>query len=291
MNEKRAIDGPGAVALIGFAILLAVNQVVVKVTGGGFGPVFQAGLRSVIATVVIVIWCRARGIPMTLPPGVFWWGVFSGAVFSFEFICLFIALDLTTVSRASIIFYSMPVWLALAAHFVLPGERLSKVRVLGLVLAMAGVALALLDRSNGAASLMGDVLALVAAFGWAAVALLVRITPLSRGQPETQMLFQVVTSAVILLALAPLMGDLVRDLQPIHVAGLLFQGICVASLGYLSWFYLLKVYRAAGVASFSFLSPVFAVLLGWLLLDEHVGWEIGGAMVLVAAGIFLINRR
>jgi drug/metabolite transporter (DMT)-like permease len=44
------------------------------------------------------------------------------------------------------------------------------------------------------------------------------------------------------------------------------------------------------VASFSFLSPVFAVILGWLLLGEKVGPQVWAALVLVAAGITLINR-
>jgi drug/metabolite transporter (DMT)-like permease len=45
------------------------------------------------------------------------------------------------------------------------------------------------------------------------------------------------------------------------------------------------------VASFSFLSPVFAVLLGWLILGEQVGISIWAALGLVAAGLLLINRR
>jgi len=190
MDEKRAIDGIGATALIGFALLLAVNQVVVKLTGGGFGPVFQAGLRSAGASVVIVIWMGLRGQRVTLGSGVLLWGVISGAVFAFEFIFLFSALDLTSVSRASVIFYSMPVWLALAAHFLLPGERLNGRRAFGLAVAMAGVMLALLDRSGGEASLTGDLLALAAAFGWAGVALMVRVTPLARVPAETQLLFR-----------------------------------------------------------------------------------------------------
>ena len=41
------------------------------------------------------------------------------------FLFLFLALDLTAVSRASVIFYSMPVWFAIMAHFGLPSERIT----------------------------------------------------------------------------------------------------------------------------------------------------------------------
>lgn len=291
MEQKRAIDGFGAAALIGFAAILAFNQVVIKVTGGGFGPVFQAALRSIGAMAFLLIWMRVRGIPITPPSGTLFWGILSGLVFSFEFICIYIALDLTSVSRASIIFYSMPVWVALAGHFLLPGERLSPLRAIGLALALLGVALAFADRSGGQASIAGDLLALGAALGWATIAIMVRVTPMSQMRPETQLLCQVTVSAVVLMMLAPLFGDLLRDPQWIHFAGLGFQAIIVVGLGYLMWFWLMTIYQANGVASFSFLSPVLAVFFGWALLGETIGLQIWIALAFVAAGITLINKR
>jgi len=205
--------------------------------------------------------------------------------------CLFNALDITTVSRASVIFYSMPVWLALIAHLVLPGEPLTRTKIIGLVLAFGGVVLAFSDRSGGQASWAGDILALVSALCWAGIALCVRITPLADVPPAPQLMAQVLISAPILLVLAPLFGPLTRGVEPIHIAGLVFQIVAIASLGFLVWFWLMKIYPASSVASFSFLSPVFAVLLGWLLLDEAVAPSIWGALVLVASGVYLINRR
>jgi drug/metabolite transporter (DMT)-like permease len=291
MSEKRALDGFGAAGMIGFATLLAFNQVVVKVTGGGFSPVFQVTLRSAGAVIFLLLWFRFRAIPMSLPKGTLIWGILSGLIFAFEFVCLYFALDLTTIARASIIFYSMPVWLAFASHYLLPGEQLTSQRTLGLVLALGGVAVAIFDRSSGNPSLVGDALALIAAFAWAAIILLLRISPLQKAPAEMQLFLQISVSAVVLVPIAPLFGALLRDVQPIHVSGMLFQIICVVGFGYLGWFWLMKVYRANTVASFSFLSPVLAVILGWLLLDEQIGVQIWGALVLVAAGIFLINRQ
>lgn len=291
MDRKSHIDLFGAVALIAFALHLAFNQVVIKVTSDGFNPVYAAGLRSAGAVVVLLIWMRLRGVSLRMDRAAWPAAIFSGLLFAFEFTCLFVALDLTTVSRSSVIFYSMPVWLALVAHFILPGEQLTRLRLAGLALAMAGVALALSDRNSGDASWTGDILALASAFSWAGIALCVRITPLAQVSPALQLISQVAISAPILLLLAPLFGPLLRDVQPIHIAGLAFQTIAVASLGFLAWFWLMKIYPASSVASFSFLSPVFSVILGWLLLSEEVAPSVWGALVLVAAGIYLINRR
>lgn len=291
MERKTHIDAFGAACLTAFALHLAFNQVVIKVTSGGFSPVFAAGLRSAGAVVVLLIWMRLRGISLAIPAAARPWAVVSGLMFTFEFTCLFIALDLTTVSRASVIFYSMPVWLALASVVLLPDERLTWRKGLGLALAMGGVALAMSDRGGGEVSWTGDLLALASAFSWSGIALLVRVTPLADVPPEQQLISQVAVSAPLLLLLAPLFGPLLREVELIHIAGMAFQTIAVASLGFLAWFWLMKQYQANSVASFSFISPVASVIFGWLLLGERVAPAIWAALGMVALGITLINRR
>ena len=291
MQRKVHIDAFGAVSLVGFAAVLGFNQVVIKVVNGGVQPVFAAGLRSVGALILLALWMWYRGSWQGLARGTWWAGTVMGVLFTAEFVLLYQALDLTSVARTSVIFYSMPVWLALGAHLLVPGERITARKGLGLGIAFAGVAWALLDRdSGGPVSLTGDLMALGAAVCWAGIALLARIGALSRLRPVMQLFWQVSVSAVLLMALAPFFGPLLRDPAPIHYAGLAFQVLAVATGGYLFWFWLLKIYPAASVASFGFLSPVFGVIFGWLLLAERIGVPILGALALVAAGIYLINR-
>ena len=291
MERKDHVDAIGAVMLTSFAAILAFNQVVIKVTGGGFGPVYMAGLRSIGALLVILVWMRLRQISMATAPQARLGGLLVGGLFGVEFMAIYSAIDVTTVSRASIMLYTMPVWLALIGHFVLPGERLTKRRALGLALAMLGVVLALLDRSGADVSLLGDLLGLTAALCWAGIALTVRLTPLAQEKPEVQLLWQLAVSAPILMGAAFILGDTVRDIQPIHLWGMLFQIFCVASFGFLWWFWLLKRYPASGVASFSFLSPVLAVFFGWWILDETITPGVWAALALVALGLALINRK
>jgi len=292
MQTRRDIDAPGAAFLITVFVILAVNQVVIKLTNDGLQPVFAAGLRSLGAVPVIWLWMRLRGQRLDFQSGTAWAGVLVGLIFSLEFLGLFIALDRTTVTRVSVIFYSMPLWMALTAHFLLPGERVTGLRALGLAAAFVGVAWAIVDRSGlgGDASLIGDLAALVAAWGWMGVSLAARLTPLVRLRPEMQMWWQVVVSAPVLLAAAPWFGPLVRDLQPVHGLMMAFQIVIVASGTFLAWFWLLTRYKASAVASFAFLSPVFGVALGWLWLGETVTASLIGKLALVALGIVLINR-
>jgi drug/metabolite transporter (DMT)-like permease len=181
MLAKKGVDAQGIVFLVGLSLLLAFNQIVIKVTNQGFQPVFAAGIRSLGGLLIVWVWMRWRGIPIGLTRRVLLPGLGLGLLFSFEFFCLFLALDFTSVARASILFYSMSLWLAIGAHFLLPNERLTLQRSAGLLVAMAGVIWVLADHEAATDTrIWGDLLALAGAFGWASLALCVRLTALVR---------------------------------------------------------------------------------------------------------------
>ena len=159
------------------------------------------------------------------------------------------------------------------------------------VLAMAGVAWALADpQSRGAGNIWGDLLALLASWAWAGIALNVRLTRTSELNPEGQLFWQLAVSAVVLCVVAPLFGPLWRETGLLSLFGLAY-GVLVASLGFMFWLRLMGIYPASDIASFSFLSPVMAVVFGWLVFDEPVGPDFLGALALTSVGIVLINRR
>ncbi len=292
MPRKDNMDAFGAAALIAFALLFGGNQVIIKLVNDGLQPIFAAGLRSLGAIPCIWAWMAWNGRRVQFEPGTRAAGLLLGLLFSFEFVCLFLALDLTTVARSSVIFYSMPIWLALGAHLLIPGDRITPRKALGLAVAFSGVALAFADRgANGAGhSLAGDVLALGGAVGWAALALCARVSAISRVRPEMQLMWQVLVSAPVLLLLAPAFGPFLRDLTAVHVAALTFQIVVVVTMGFIGWLWLLSVYPASSVASFSFLIPIVSLTLGWQVLGEEVGPTLLAACALVAVGIVLINR-
>jgi drug/metabolite transporter (DMT)-like permease len=290
--RKERLDGVGFSALTAVSLLLAANQIIIKEVNSGLQPVFFAGARSALAILFVWAWLRYRGLLPNFRLADLAPGLLIGAMFAAEFLCLFMALDLTSVGHASLIMYSMPLWMALLAHFFLPGEALTPLRSLGLVLAFLGTGWAILSSSGtGTATLTGDLFALGAAWGWAGTAFLTRVTRLREAGPEVQLFWMVLVSAPILLLAAPLFGPLLRDIQPVHWFWLLFQASVVVAGGFISWLWLLSVYPTATVASFSFLSPVFALLLGVVIFGESVTLPLLGALLLVSGGIVLINRR
>ena len=293
MPRKDRIDAFGAVVLVAFSALLGLNQVLVKLVNAGFAPIFQAGLRSACAFLPVLIIALVLKRRLSISDGSLWPGIITGTFFAAEFILLFQALDYTTVSRASIFFYTMPFWVALAAHFIIPGERLTGMKITGLALAIGGVVLALSrdDQPASEYALLGDLMCLFGAVGWAAIALIARTTALSKSAPEMQLLYQLAVSAPIMLALAFALGETVREHTMTHYWIFAFQVLVVVSIGFLTWFWILSIYPASDMASFSFLAPVFGVFFGWLVFDEPLTWTILAALTLVAIGIVLVNRK
>lgn len=293
MERKDRIDALGAALLIGFAVLMGLGQVVIKMVNAGMQPVFQAGLRSAFAFFPVLAFALLARRRLSLTDGSLGPGILCGLCFSMEFLLLFQSLDYTSVARAAVLFYTMPFWVALGAHFLIPGERMTPVRALGLFLAFAGVALALMRNENPATerALTGDLMALTGAMFWAGIVLLARTTKLSKSSPEMQLLYQLAVSTVVLCGMAPLLGPLVRDMTPLLWGLLGFQVIFIVCIGFLTWFWVLKVYPASNMASFGFLTPLFGVIFGWLILGETISLTIVIALALVGTGIVLVNRR
>jgi drug/metabolite transporter (DMT)-like permease len=80
-------------------------------------------------------------------------------------------------------------------------------------------------------------------------------------------------------------------LTPLALASLAYQGVIVAFASYLAWFWLLTRYLAARLSVFSFMTPLFGVLAGVVILNEPLTPTFVGAALLVGAGIVLVNRR
>ena len=103
MQTRQDMDAKGAAILITLFAILAFNQVVIKLTNQGLQPVFAAGLRSAGAVFVLWGWMRLSGQRPDFARATRGAGLLLGTLFAVEFLGLFVALDLTTVSRASVI--------------------------------------------------------------------------------------------------------------------------------------------------------------------------------------------
>jgi len=297
-RRKERVDISGAAWLISFSLLLGFNQALVKLVNAGLAPFAQAGLRSVAAVLPVLIYALVMRKRLSITDGSLPLGVLNGLFFAAEFALLFVALNFSTVTRVSLFFYTMPLWVAVGAHFLIAGEQLTPRKFAGLCVALAGVALGLFSgTSSGPAEpaatrlWVGDLLALLGACFWAGVALLLRTTRLAQVSPEMNLLYQLVVSGIVLTACAWLFYEPIREPTPLIWGAFAFQVIFVACIGFLGWIWLLNTYPVTDMASFSLLTPLFAIGFGWLIFDDEITWLFLLALGLVLIGLALVNQR
>ncbi len=288
------LDRTAAILLVLLCACWGLNQVAVKVANAGISPSLQAGLRSIGGSVLVLLWAHARGIRLEWRDGTLAYGLAAGLLFSIEFFLIYAGLALTTAARGVLFLYTSPFVVALGAHFLLPGDRLTRTKLAGLVAAFGGLLVAFADglRLPGWRELAGDLMCLAAAVIWGATTILIKRSPLARSRPEMILLYQLGVSALALPLFSFLLGEpgLVA-LDGLVLLSLAYQIVIVAFASYVAWFWLVTRYPASQLAAFSFLTPVFGVAFGGLLLHEPVSPALMAALLLIGAGIHLVNRR
>ena len=144
MTERQdQLDGRAAAILLACCLFWGVQQVLVKATLPELAPVFQAALRFVGATVLLLLWCAWRRVPLFARDGTLWPGLLAGVLFAAEFAAMYLGLQHTTASRLTVFLYTSPFWVALLLTLLVPAERLRRVQWVGLICAFVAVAFAL----------------------------------------------------------------------------------------------------------------------------------------------------
>ncbi len=293
---RRPLDGTAIGLMVVLCMCWGLQQVAIKVAVHDVGPVMQAGRRSAIASVLVLAFALWRGTRLTLRDGTLPGGLLAGVLFGVEFLCIFIGLGHTTASRMAVFLYTAPIFTALGLHALVPGEHLRPRQWLGIGVAFAGVVLAFADGmlhpASGPSTSLGDALGVLAGVLWSATTLVIRASRLSEAPAAKTLLYQLAVSAVLLLAMAAGTGQAwTVSLTPIALASLAYQSVLIAFASYLTWFWLLRRYLASRLSVFSFLTPLFGVAFGVLLLHDPVSLRFALAAALVLSGILLVNLR
>ncbi|HEK1688376.1 TPA: DMT family transporter [Pseudomonas putida] len=292
---RKNTDAFALQVMLGLCLIGGSQQVMIKWAAVDIAPVMQAAFRSGIAAVLVGLLMCWRGGWGQL--GATWRaGLLAGALFGLEFLFIAEGLKLTSAAHMSVFLYTAPVFTALGLHFMLPSERLRLLQWLGIALAFAGIALAFagglsLDQLDGRV-LLGDAMAVLAGLMWGATTVVVRASRLSEAPATLTLFYQLLVGFIGLLLMALFSGQIgAVSFTPLAVGSVLFQGVVVSFFSYLTWFWLLRQYLASNLAVFSFITPLFGVTFGVLLLDEplSVNFVVGAVMVL--GGVVLVSAE
>jgi drug/metabolite transporter (DMT)-like permease len=290
--HRKPLDSVALATMVLCCFVWGFSNVAVKLAAADISPIMQGGLRSVLATLLIVLWARMRDIPLMQKDGTLRAGLIAGALFAGEFLFVYAGLAHTGASRMVVFLYTAPCLTALGLHWFVPGERLHTAQWLGVLLAFGGIVAAFGDGfASSPASLLGDAFGVLAGIFWAATTVWIRATGLTRISAAKVLFYQLAVSSAALPVASWLMGEPgVVSVTPMAVASLVYQGVVVAFATYLAWFWLLTRYLAGRLAVFGFLTPLFGVVMGALILSEPLRPAFLGALVMVGMGIWLVNK-
>ncbi len=293
-DRKDHLDSLAVGLLLILCASWGLQQVAIKIIAADVSPVMQAAIRSVGATLLVCAWAWSRGERVFVRDGTLWWGTAAGLLFGIEFLLIYWGLAYTNASRAVIFLYMSPFVVAVGSQLFVPGEQLNRYQFAGLGIAFAGIvvffgeSLTLPSREM----LFGDTLMIVAAIFWGATTVVIKAGPLARIAPARTLLYQLSISIPILfLGSLALREPGIVNLSAIAVGSLVYQTVWVASMTFLAWFWLIRHYPAPKIASFTFLTPLFGVIAGWLVLDEPLTAALLVALALVGSGVYLVNRQ
>ena len=294
--QRLPLDALATSTMLLLCVCWGFQQIAIKLVADDIAPIMQIGLRSTFAALVlaVVVW-RSEGL-RAFTDGTALPGLLVGLLFAGEFLFVAQGLVYTTASHMSVFLYTAPIFAALGLHWLLPEERMKPLQWVGVAIAFGGIAVAFLGKGGqqpghaGAANmLLGDAMGLLAGLLWGATTVAIRKTSLSEAAPAKTLFYQMAVACVGLLAFAAATGHHGIRYTQAAVLSVAFQSVVVALSSYLAWFWLLRRYLASRLSILSFLTPLFGVSFGVLILDEPLDAGFAAGALMVLAGITLVS--
>jgi drug/metabolite transporter (DMT)-like permease len=263
-------------------------------------PFLFAGIRFATATLGLLILTRMlhAHIPrdrsswmVMLFLGVFQIGLPYGLVFWAE--------QYVSSGLAAVLFATMPFFVVIFAH-ILVEEKLTRLKALGVIASFTGLILIFwrdLSIAQGWAAnaqLYGS-LAVVGSAVSGALANVVGKQHAEEIDPASNVLVQALTGCIMLTSLGLITErNTVLSFTLTSVVAILYLGIIGSALAFVGLYWLLTKTTATNVSLFTFITPILALVLGWIVLQEVPGPSVGLGAVLILAGVYLtvkpVNR-
>ncbi|MGH8746740.1 MAG: DMT family transporter [Burkholderiales bacterium] len=181
-DHRRALDATAFSVMVLLTAAWGFQQVMIKLAAVDVSLVMQAAIRSISATILLLVWVRLRSVTLVSRDGTLRPGLVAGLLFSAEFVLIYAGLGHTTASRMIVFIYLTPPLTALGLHWLVPGERMQLRQWLGVFVSFAGIVLAFGEgfAASGGATMLGDLCGVIAAVLWAATTVLIRASALAR---------------------------------------------------------------------------------------------------------------
>jgi drug/metabolite transporter (DMT)-like permease len=264
-------------------------------------PFLMAAIRFALAGLVLLTWSIVRSRGEFVPPSRREWrdSAIVGAMLLGGGMGLVAWGEQTIPSGiAALIIALMPVWVAVLGRVFL-GERLPGIAVAGIVIGFAGVGILVaptIAGESGAFNPLGLVALLISPISWSAGSLFASHRATLPKQPLVATGLQMVTGAAVLLVFALLTGEPAR-FDPAAVSrdslvALAYLTIIGSLLAFTVYGWLLRVAPLPFIATYAYVNPVVAVILGTVVREESLDPRtlVAGAVIVGAVALIVTAR-
>lgn len=281
-----------ALFAIFLCMLFGANPVALKISLTGIGVFTTAALRFSIAAVVLTVWARVTGKPLAITRHQLGQMTVLAILFFLQISVFYVGQNKTTASHGVLIGNILPFVVMIMAHCLLPDDRITPRKVIGLILGFFGVFLLFMDSLNMTSdALTGDLMLFFAVLVWGCNAIYVKKI-ISDFLPIQITIYPMILSTPFYFLAGYLFdGGMIRDLSAPVIQAMLYQSIVTASFGFVMWNTLIQKYGATALHSFVFLMPVSGVVLGVVILGESLTPNLIASICLVSIGLVVINWR
>jgi drug/metabolite transporter (DMT)-like permease len=292
-SQSRPLDALAVTAMVVLCLTWGFNQVAIKLAIHDIPPLIQAVVRSMIAVLLVAAYAKLRGQALFKRDGTLLPGIIAGMLFALEFLLIYRGLIWTTATRAVLFIYLAPFFVVIGSRWFIPGDHFHPSQWIGLMLSFVGMVIAfgLPTPASDPHQMLGDIMMVGAAGAWGATTLVIKASALNRISSEKTMLYQLVVSTPLLAVAALGFGEHVDAMPSLLALGAVaYQAVWVVSVTYVVWFALVIRYSANRLSAFTFLTPLFGVAAGHLVLGEPLTAPFALAVAFVALGLVLVNR-
>jgi drug/metabolite transporter (DMT)-like permease len=292
-REAGPLDLLAITLMVILCLSWGLNQVAIKLALPEVPPLTQASLRAIGATVLLVIWMRLRGIAFDFRDGTLKPGLLIGLLFGFQFVLIYQGLLYTSASRSIVYLYTAPIFVVIGARWFLPGERFTTLQWIGIGLSFSGIIAAFGEASpfTKPEQALGNAMMVLAAICTAGTTLVAKASVLCHARFEKTLLYQLAVAIPVSVFCALSVGEDLTAFSNIPsrlaIASLVFQTAWVAVFTYVTWYALLQRNSANRLAALTFLTPLFGVAAGHLILNEPLTRWFVTAALMVTCGAFM----
>lgn len=295
VHRKDHLDTFAMGLLVACCAFWGFQQILIKFAGREIPPLWQASLRMGGATLLLWLWCQLRGVRLFERDGSLKGGLLVGLLFAGEFCFIYLGLQHTSASRLTVFLYTSPFWVALLLPRFVAAETMRRLQWIGMAIAFTAVGVAFSEaflHGSSPGQWKGDAMGLAAGMFWGLTTVAIRTTKVSTVAAEKSLFYQIGVTALVTPLLSLALGETWQLDYSAPAWGALFLQTAVGAFAsYLAWMWMLRHYPATQMATFTFLTPLFALVFGVLLLNEPLTTQLVLALVGVASGIVLVSRR